>query len=499
MLVYFMCYTSVVHVCFGLRDSVQDVCRLQFDSWSHLQKRGIVYVNYMDLLKGAATAKVADKRHRLRELIRVSEDLPAVHAAPEVPPPTAPQQDQDGQAKNWKIQKSPQLILLPASPGVSSLPSQAKLLQLHFSEGCVVLSAATLVAMVMSQAQQQTQCTLRFQQSATACVQNASLNIANVQYLASNGTSGQPPSENLQSYKQRVCTVKPQLDVCGQAVTQRVINSTLCPNPAERQSILSQYQTTFGGLDSNCAQRECPCRYRLMDELRQCYSFVNLQDRRSNRNMQPPLVSDIALIRSTLIGQNWDEVYNFCMNRQSLIQCMQQKVLVCPDAPRVLAQYDLDITAFERGIDLLCDNIGVYLAGIHCFRDPIPQVRMCFQTYERKVQNLKMIAPQPTADQISLAQFCNIRLEQIDCEMGAWAQHQYQTCERVVTGMRNELECKLLPDRCMAAFPQLVTNLCNPLNYFADERPRYNGAGKGELSVLLTTLVFVLSVVFSAQ
>nr|KAG5707406.1 hypothetical protein BaRGS_005373 [Batillaria attramentaria] len=120
--------------------------------------------------------------------------------------------------------------------------------------------------------------------------------------------------------------------------------------------------------------------------------------------MQPPLVSDIALIRSTLIGQNWDEVYNFCI-------------------------------------------------------DPIPQVRMCFQTYERKVQNLKMIAPQPTADQISLAQFCNIRLEQIDCEMGAWAQHQYQTCERVVTGMRNELECKLLPDRCMAAFPQLVTNL----------------------------------------
>ncbi|KAK7498008.1 hypothetical protein BaRGS_00010879 [Batillaria attramentaria] len=98
----------------------------KIDTWSHLQKLGIV--NYMDLLKGAATAKVADKRHRLWELICVSGDLPALHAAPDVPPPTPPQQDQDGlQAKNWKIQKSPQLILLPASPGVSSLPSQAKL------------------------------------------------------------------------------------------------------------------------------------------------------------------------------------------------------------------------------------------------------------------------------------------------------------------------------------------------------------------------------------
>ncbi|KAK7450513.1 hypothetical protein BaRGS_00039944 [Batillaria attramentaria] len=86
--------------------------------------------------KGAATAKVADKRHRLRELIRVSGDLPALHAAPEIPPPTSPQQDQDGlQAKNWKIHKSPQLILLPASPGVSSLPNQAKLLQLHLLGG----------------------------------------------------------------------------------------------------------------------------------------------------------------------------------------------------------------------------------------------------------------------------------------------------------------------------------------------------------------------------
>ncbi|KAK7462565.1 hypothetical protein BaRGS_00038394, partial [Batillaria attramentaria] len=74
----------------------------KIDTWSHLQKLGIV--NYMDLLKGAATAKVADKRHRLWELICVSGDLPALHAAPDVPPPTSPHQDQDGlQLEDTKV------------------------------------------------------------------------------------------------------------------------------------------------------------------------------------------------------------------------------------------------------------------------------------------------------------------------------------------------------------------------------------------------------------
>ena len=53
--------------------------------------------------------------------------------------------------------------------------------------------------------QTQSQCQLRFQQSAQACAQNFSLNIQNVQYIASNRSQGQPPSENLQSYRQRLC------------------------------------------------------------------------------------------------------------------------------------------------------------------------------------------------------------------------------------------------------------------------------------------------------
>ncbi|KAK7497967.1 hypothetical protein BaRGS_00010838, partial [Batillaria attramentaria] len=49
---------------------------------------------------------------------------------------SAPQQDQDGLQVNWKIQKSPPLILMTVPPGVSSLPNQVKLLLLHLLEGC---------------------------------------------------------------------------------------------------------------------------------------------------------------------------------------------------------------------------------------------------------------------------------------------------------------------------------------------------------------------------
>lgn len=84
----------------------------------------------------------------------------------------------------------------------------------------------------------------------------------------------------------------------------------------------------------------------------------------------------------------------------------------------------------------------------------------------------------------------SIRLEQIECEMGAWARHQYQTCSRVVTGLRNELECQLLPDHCMSTYPHLAPDLCNPLNYFAQERVRLNVATTGHsASVFFTVLL----------
>ncbi|XP_076451252.1 uncharacterized protein LOC143287193 [Babylonia areolata] len=348
----------------------------------------------------------------------------------------------------------------------------------HYVIGLVTLGS--LVAMVTGQAgSPQSQCQLRFLQSATACMQNASLNIQNVQYVASNGTSGQPPSENLQSYRQRVCVVKPQLDICGQSVTQRLINSTLCLNPVDRQSILSSFQTTFGGLDTNCAQ---PCRYTLMDELRQCYSFVNLQ---------PTMISDLALVKQAVIGQNYDQVNKFCIPAHTVKFSGRR---YCPDTNPVARKlYNCVEEDLQRTAAFIAETI--YLAGLHCFKNPIPEVRMCFQTLNRKMQNLRLVAPQPTVDQVSLAQFCSIRLEQIDCEMGAWARHQYQTCERVFTGIRNELSCKLLPDRCSAAYPQLVNNLCNPLNYFLEDRSRYNGAGHAGTSLLSLVLMLFLSVV----
>lgn len=55
---------------------------------------------------------------------------------------------------------------------------------------------------------------------------------------------------------------------------------------------------------------------------------------------------------------SWNSFLYYCRNRQSLLQCLRQKILLCPDSPRVLAQNGLDLTSFERGLDFMCGNIG---------------------------------------------------------------------------------------------------------------------------------------------
>ena len=75
--------------------------------------------------------------------------------------------------------------------------------RLFFSS--VTLTLASLVTLTFGQTTGQSQCQLRFRTSATSCMTNATLNIANVQYIASNGTSGTPPTEGVAVYRQRIC------------------------------------------------------------------------------------------------------------------------------------------------------------------------------------------------------------------------------------------------------------------------------------------------------
>ncbi|CAG5136301.1 unnamed protein product, partial [Candidula unifasciata] len=285
--------------------------------------------------------------------------------------------------------------------------------------------------------QTQTMCQQAWQRSATACAQNASLSFNNLRYFTTNGTEGSAPTEGIAAFKARACVLRPQVDTCGQALTQRLYNSTICVTQVDRQTIVSQSHALFGAFYDSCSHS---CRYQLEKEIRQCFNYVNLS---------PSQLSDIALARTAAIGDTGDQVHQFCLNRDALAQCIRQKALACPDSARVLAELGIELGSFESGTEVLCRNQGVYLSGLQCFRNPVPEVRMCFQSLDSNMQGLLMVAPQPTADHLSLLQFCNIRLEHVDCEMRAWARHQYQTCARGVTGMRTELECELIPKQCM--------------------------------------------------
>ncbi|KAK3720232.1 hypothetical protein RRG08_007856 [Elysia crispata] len=328
----------------------------------------------------------------------------------------------------------------------------------------VALLLVSLASLTSGQTQSQSLCQQAWLRSATACAQNASLNLNNLWYIASNGTEGSAPAEGASSFKARACVVRPQVDVCGQAVTQSLYNSTRCFTQVDRQTILSQSKALFGAFYDTCAQ---PCRYTLEKEIRQCYNYVNLS---------PTQLSDMALVRTAAIGENPDIIYQFCLNRDAVAQCIRQKALACPDSARVLSELGIQLGAFERGAEVLCRNQGVYRAGVHCLRNPIPEVRMCFQTMDTNMQQLMLIAPQPTADRNSLYRFCNIRLEHVECEQSAWARHQYKTCQRAVTGMRTEIECELIPKQCMNVFPNVYSRICSNMNYYYETRGRYNSA-----------------------
>ncbi|XP_067659328.1 uncharacterized protein [Haliotis asinina] len=350
--------------------------------------------------------------------------------------------------------------------------------------------AVVLLAMTSQvwgqQNQQATQCQRTFLASAMSCVQNGSINFNHLTYVTSNGTTGQMPPEGIQQFQLRACNLRLQIDQCGQLVSSRLVNSSLCINALDKQQLMLKAKNIFGEYDRVCAH---PCRYTLLDELRQCFSYNNLD---------PRTFIDGAWGQGAVIGTNEEQVFKFCNNRQMLMQCIRQKSQMCPDAATVFYRIGMDILSMEKGIETLCQAPRVYLAGIGCFTSPTPEVKMCLQDGNMKMQNMKLLLQQTMAEQQFKLQTCSVRLQQVDCELGAWARRQHDRCDKAVIGLRNELECKILPSLCMQTHPQLYQRLCNPMNFHLDERERY--ASAGVVMVTWSTLaILVMAAIFSAE
>jgi hypothetical protein len=68
---------------------------------------------------------------------------------------------------------------------------------------------------------------------------------------------------------------------------------------------------------------------------------------------------------------------------------MQQKVMQCPDAARILAQYDLNMQSYQQGIDLICQNQGCTYNPLHT-RDVRKPLTMGHLDYDSQGCNVEV-------------------------------------------------------------------------------------------------------------
>ncbi|XP_041378571.1 uncharacterized protein LOC121390734 [Gigantopelta aegis] len=342
---------------------------------------------------------------------------------------------------------------------------------------CVLGTFLCVVSMVTSQ---QLGCHRAFMANAMSCVQNATINFQSLTYLTSNGTIGQPPQEGIEQFRMRACNVRARVDQCGEMVTQTLLNSTMCMNQLERQQVMASSKDIFGGYDRICAH---PCRWTLKEEIRQCFTYNNLD---------PRLFFESFWLKNAIIGLISDTVYQFCVNRQQLMQCLRQKAQICQDSQQVFTEMGMELNSMERGINTLCNFQNVYLSGLGCYMNPSPEVQMCQHNSEMKMQTIKSIQYTQLTNQQFIMQLCSTRLEGSECVINAHTRRQQERCDQAMVGLRTELDCILLPQLCMQFYPHMFQRMCNPMNYHLEERSHY--AAAGSLDFAWSTISALLAV-----
>ncbi|KAK3577918.1 hypothetical protein CHS0354_015468 [Potamilus streckersoni] len=180
-----------------------------------------------------------------------------------------------------------------------------------------------------------------------------------------------------------------------------------------------------------------PCMSELNNNMRQCYSQVGL-----NPDLFTPSGSQMT---GAVIGENREIAGKFCRNRVNLFECMRKTLDSCPGAREIMSLSGYDHDSLEKGIDVLCHDVNVYVKGLVCFQNPSPQVQACVDTMVGRITDLtarQLQQPMPM-DQF-YNQFCQSRIQHMECDLGAWKGQ----CERAAIGLKNEFECNLLPSRC---------------------------------------------------
>ncbi|XP_076085411.1 uncharacterized protein LOC143056216 isoform X1 [Mytilus galloprovincialis] len=332
------------------------------------------------------------------------------------------------------------------------------------------------------------------------CFQNAGYQLQLVDAVISNGTiTPLPPNANLLDLRRALCNIRPQVIQCIIPATLNKRGAGSCTDPlefnfAENQVVrrLSSLQDMCGAGTSNTNSGNLPtsrpCIQTANRDLQGCYGKIGLT--------ADMFISNETEIKGAIIGKDNPAASKFCGLRGKLFGCMRDVLDNCAGAAEYLLLTGYDHSSMEASIEVLCDDIEVYIDGLQCFQEATTDVKNCMDKMSSGMIDLAARQIEFGMNQTAFfKEYCTIRVSHLQCDMGAWT----RKCSPASVGLKNEYECRLLPKTCQndQSLQKTLANDACSIDNFARKLRQVSGAPftrATTFTISITTII--LSAIF---
>ncbi|OWF43431.1 hypothetical protein KP79_PYT21638 [Mizuhopecten yessoensis] len=294
--------------------------------------------------------------------------------------------------------------------------------------------------------------------------------------IITNGTMVQlPPNANLGELRNALCAVRTDLIQCIIPPTLTMRDKGACVDKREFNFAEGQIVNRINALQSVCGAGNLSpaseCIKTLKPDMQDCHNKVGFE--------KTMFVSNSSAVKGALIGRDKPSAVKFCASRLELYECMRGVIDACPGAREYMLLTGYDHDSMEKSIEVLCQDIDVYVNGLSCFQEPPPSVIGCFDSMMSKMIELTAQEIENAVDKDKyFKEYCKVRVEHLQCDMKGWK----DKCPADSVGLKNEHECTLLPARCQkdASLNQQLGSVCKTSNF--ERKLRQLQAGQGENS-----------------
>ncbi|XP_062594242.1 uncharacterized protein LOC134255747 [Saccostrea cucullata] len=198
---------------------------------------------------------------------------------------------------------------------------------------------------------------------------------------------------------------------------------------------------------------------------------INIGNCLAPYNIDPEtFIVNVTHDRSNMLGGR-SQAQRFCQNRKSVFRCLRDTLEGCPGASELLAYWGHQQDLLEDALDLLCQNMDGYGQLSTCAVGSNAKIDQCKRNAEMKMGDLTRMNPNSQMSSAYYAQFCSVRMEQLQCDLDAVR----DSCDEASMGLKTEFECNLIQDRCQGLKRAAFKQMCNVNNYARANRRGSSG------------------------